>query len=199
MRLRDVRPLALLALAAWSVSASAQTTRPSEFPFAVGAGGSFISDGGRPANVKAFSTGGYHVFGEIVLDPGVLLQVRYESFLVPGQAPPSTPLQPPSGAGSPRVRVSAGNISAGYLFRETWWQAGLFGGVGVYNLSPHTPEAGQVPADVSETVFGWHGGVLTVFQVQKRVDLRLEAAAYLLRSDSTHKPVRVGASVAYHF
>jgi hypothetical protein len=194
---RNARALALAAaLAALSVPAAAQVTRPSEFPFAVGAGGSFVNDTGPAADVKTFSTGGFHAFAEVVLDPGVLLQVRYESFQLPGSAS-STPLQPP--VSGPRVRVNAGNISVGYVFRETWWQAGFFGGVGVYGLSPRAPEAGQVAAEVSETVIGWHGGLLTVFQVARRLDVRLEAAGYVLRSDSSHKPLLVGASLAYHF
>lgn len=202
MRPRNARSLALAAalaagLAALPGLAAAQTLHTSEFPFAVGAGGEFVSDGGRPADVKSFSTGGFHVFGEVVLDPGVLLQVRYESFLLPGSAAPSTPFQP--APGTPRVRVNAGNIGVGYLFREAWWEGGFFGGVGVYGLFPRTPGVGQVPADVSETVIGWHGGLLTVFQVARHVDVRLEATGYLLRSDSSHKPLLLGASVAYHF
>lgn len=194
---RNARALALAAvLAAFSVPASAQVTRPSEFPFAVGAGGSFVNDRGPVAEVKTFSTGEFHAFGEIVLDPGVLLQVRYQNFLLPGSTSSPAFSQPVSG---PPVRVNAGNISVGYLFRETWWQAGLFGGIGVYGLSPRTPEAGQVPTDASETVIGWHGGLLTIFQVARRVDVRVEASGYLLRTDSTHKPILVGASLAYHF
>ncbi len=197
MTLRHARALALaVVLAALSAPAAAQVTRPSEFPFAVGAGGSFVNDSGPAADVKTFSTGGFHAFAEVVLDPGVLLQVRFESFQLPGSAS-STPFQPP--VSGPRVRVNAGNISVGYMFRETWWQAGLFGGVGVYGLSPRAPEAGQTPTDVSETVIGWHGGLLTVFQLARRLDLRVEAAGYLLRSDSSHKPLLVGGSLAYHF
>jgi hypothetical protein len=197
MTLRHARALALaVVLAALSAPAAAQVTRPSEFPFAVGAGGSFVNDSGPAADVKTFSTGGFHAFAEVVLDPGVLLQVRFESFQLPGSAS-STPFQPP--VSGPRVRVNAGNISVGYMFRETWWQAGLFGGVGVYGLSPRAPEAGQAPTDVSETVIGWHGGLLTVFQLARRLDLRVEAAGYLLRSDSSHKPLLVGGSLAYHF
>jgi hypothetical protein len=194
---RNARALALAAvLAALSVPSAAQVTRPSEFPFAVGAGGSFVNDTGQASDVKAFSTGGFHAFAEVVLDPGVLLQVRYENFLLPGSVA-SPPFEPP--ISGPRVEVNAGNISVGYVFRETWWEAGLFGGVGVYSLSPRASPAGQAPTDVDETVIGWHGGLLTVFQIARRWDLRLEAAGYLLRTDSSHKPVLIGASLAYHF
>jgi hypothetical protein len=177
-------------------SASAQTTRLQEFPFAVGVGGSAVNDTGRPADVKAFSTGGFHAFFELTLDPGVLLQVRYENFQLPGSAS-GTPFLPAVSA--PRINVNGGNISVGYVLRETWWEAGLFGGVGVYGLSPRAPEAGQVPTDVSETVIGWNGGALLVFQLARRWDLRVEAAGYLLRTDANHKPITLGGSVAYHF
>ena len=197
MRLRNARALALAAfLAALTSPVAAQTNHLAEFPFAVGAGGSFVNDTGRGSDVKAFSTGELHAFAEVVLEAGVLLQVRYESFLLPGTAS-ATPFQP--AGSSPRVKVNAGNISAGYVFRETWWETGIFGGVGVYGLSPRAPEAGQVPTDVSETMIGWHGGLLTVFQLARRLDLRLEAAGYLLRGDTPHKPILLGASLAYHF
>jgi hypothetical protein len=177
-------------------SASAQTTRLQEFPFAVGAGGSFVNDTGHSADAKTFSTGGFHAFFELALDPGVLLQVRYESFLLPGKAS-ETPFQP--AVASPRVKVDAGNVTVGYVFREEWWEAGLFAGVGVYGLAPRSPEAGQTPVDVRETVIGWNGGTLLVFQLARRWDLRVEAAGYLLQTVAQKKLVKLGGSVAYHF
>jgi hypothetical protein len=189
MTLRIARAPALVALlVALSSPAAAQTSRPEEFPFAVGAGGFAVTDTGRAADVKAFSTGGFEAFGEVTLEPNVSLQVRYENFLLPGSA-----------AGAPRVKVNAGSLSVGYVFREAWWQAGFFGGVGVYGLSPRKPAAGQLPADISETVIGWYGGVRTIFELAPRWDLRVEAAGYLLRTDANHKPITLGGSVAYHF
>jgi hypothetical protein len=189
MALRIARGPALVALlVALSSPAVAQTSRLEEFPFAAGAGGFAVTDTGRPADVKAFSTGGFQVFWEVKVEPGVALQVRYENFLLPGSA-----------VGAPRVKVNAGSVSVSYVFREAWWQAGFFAGVGVYGLSPRAPEAGQAPADISETVIGWHGGVRTVFELAPRWDLRVEAAGYLLRTDAPHKPILVGASLAYHF
>jgi Outer membrane protein beta-barrel domain len=169
-------------------SASAQTTKPQEFPFAVGAGGSAFNDTHRPAGVDTSSTGGFHAFFELGLDPGVLLQVRYESLQVPG-----------STADAPRKDVDAGNVTVAYVFRETWWEAGLFAGVGLYGLAPRSPEGSQTPVDVRETVVGWNFGTLVVFQLARRWDLRVEAAGYLLRSDASTKLVRIGGSVAYHF
>jgi hypothetical protein len=197
MTRRITRAFALAALfAALSSPVAAQTTRLAEFPFAVGAGGSSVNDTGRSADVKAFSTGGFHAFAEVVLEAGVLLQVRYENFLLPGTAS-STPFQP--AVSGPRVKVDAGNVTVAYVFREEWWEAGLFGGVGIYGLAPRSPEAGQTPVDVRETVVGWNGGVLLVFQLARRWDLRVEGAGYLLRSDLSTKLVRVGGSLAYHF
>jgi hypothetical protein len=197
MTRRITRATALAALLVFlCCSASAQTTRLQEFPFAVGAGGSAVNDTGRPADVKAFSTGGFHAFAEVVLGAGVLLQVRYENFLLPGTAS-GTPFQPAVSA--PRIKVDAGNVTVAYVFREEWWEAGLFGGVGIYGLAPRSPEAGQTPVDVRETVIGWNGGVLLVFQLARRWDLRVEAAGYLLRTDASTNLVRVGGSVAYHF
>ncbi|HSB64336.1 MAG TPA: hypothetical protein VLJ18_09235 [Thermoanaerobaculia bacterium] len=194
---RRIRGSALAALLVFvCCRASAQTPRLSEFPFAVGAGGFSVNDTGRSADVKTFSTGGFHAFLELSLDPGVLLQVRYENFLLPGRAS-DTPFQP--AVASPRVKVEAGNVTVGYVFREAWWEAGLFAGVGIYRLAPRTPEAGQTAVDVHETVIGWNGGTLLVFQLARRWDLRAEAAGYLLRTDASKKLVRLGGSVAYHF
>lgn len=199
MTLRFPRALAVAVfLAGLTLSAAAQTNHPSEFPFAAGAGGFSVTDTGRPADVKAFSTGGFRVFADVELEPGVLLQARYESFLLPGTAVPAPALQPPAGD-SPRVKVNGGSLSVGYMFRETWWQAGLIAGVGVYGLSPRDPEAGQVPADISETVIGWNAGLLTIFRLSIRWDFRIDATGYLLRTDASHKPILLGASLAYHF
>jgi hypothetical protein len=199
---RSMRPLfrlaASLALLAAASSAHAQIGPPQtqEFPFAVGVGGDWVTDNGRASDVKAFANGGFHAFGEIVLENGIALQARYMSFELPG-----TPVTPPFGApaSAPNVRVNAGLASVSYLFRENWWDAGLFGGVGVYALSPETPTGNQTSADVKETVIGWHGGVMAAFRVATHWDLRLEVTAYLLRTDANHKPITVGSSLAYHF
>ncbi|MGA7991505.1 MAG: hypothetical protein WCC53_08755 [Thermoanaerobaculia bacterium] len=191
---------ATIALLAAASSAPAQIGPPRTLalPFAVGAGGEFVTDNGRVSDVKAFSNRGWHAFGEVVLESGVLLQFRYANFSLPG-----TPVVPPLGVGTPTsapdVRVNAGLASVGYLFREPWWDAGLFAGVGVYGLNPKTPSGDQTSTDVKETVIGWHAGVMTAFHVAAHWDLRLEAAAYLLRTDADHKPITLGASVAYHF
>ncbi len=197
MSRRFARAFALAALLVlWCRVVSAQTTRVQEFPFAVGAGGSFVNDTGHSADVKAFSTGGFHAFAELALDPGVLLQVRYESFLLPGRAS-QAPFQP--AAAAPRTKVEAGDVTVAYVFREEWWEAGLFAGVGLYGLTPRSPEAGQTPVAVHETVFGWNGGLLLTFQLARRWDLRVEAAGYLLQDVAATKIVRLGGSVAYHF
>jgi hypothetical protein len=195
-----LRSAACLALLAAALSARAQVGPPrtQQFPFAVGAGGEWVTDNGRASDVKAFSNGGWHVFGEVALETGVFLQMRYMSFALPG-----TPVDPVFGVGTPTtapdVKVNAGLMSVGYLFREPWWDAGLFGGVGVYSLDPKPLEAGQSSTDVKETVIGWHGGVMTAFHISARWDLRLEATAYLLRTDANHKPITLGGSVSYHF
>src|ERR1017187_7745302 len=91
MTRRITRASALAALLAFLCSsASAQPTRPQEFPFAVGAGGFAVSDTGNGSDVKAFSTGGYQLFGEMALESGGLLQMASQSFMLPG-TPPTAP------------------------------------------------------------------------------------------------------------
>lgn len=193
--LRFAAPFALLA-ATFSARAQIGPPRTQEFPFAVGVGGEWVTDNGRASDVKAFSNGGFHAFGEVVLEQGIFLQFRYMSFSLPG-----TPAVPPFGTptSAPDVRVNAGLASVGYLFREAWWDAGLFGGVGVYGMKPGSPSGDQTSADVKETVVGWHGGVVAAFHVATRWDLRLEAAGFVLRTDANHKPITLGGSLAYHF
>ncbi len=194
-----LRLAACLSLVLFASAARAQTVGPprtQQFPFAVGAGGEWVTDNGRVGDVKAFSNGGFHAFGEVVLEPGVVLQLRYMSFSLPG-----TPVTPPFGAptSAPDVRVNAGIVSVGYLFREAWWDAGVVGGVGVYGLDPKPPTGDQTSLDVKETIIGWHGGLVTAFHVATRWDVRLEFNAFLLRTDANHKPMTLGGSVAYHF
>ncbi len=195
-----LRSTLLVALLAAASSASAQVGPPRTMglPFAVGAGGEWVTDNGRVSDTKAFSNGGYHVFGEMVLEQGVLLQFRYMSFSLPG-----TPVVPPFGVGgstsAPDVRVNAGLMTVGYLFREQWWDAGFVAGLGVYGLNPKPISGDQTSTDVKETVIGWHAGLITAFHVAARWDIRLEATAYLLRTDADHKPITLGGSLAYHF
>jgi hypothetical protein len=138
------------------------------------------------------------VFGEVVLERGIFFQLRFMNFSLPG-----TPVAPVLGVGTPTtapdVRVNAGLASVGYLYREPWWDAGLFGGVGVYGLNPKPATGNQTSTDIKETVIGWHGGLISAFHVAARWDVRLEAAAFLLRTNANHKPITLGASVAYHF
>jgi hypothetical protein len=190
--------LCLAAALVLSFPAASQTNRTMEFPFAVGAGGFAVTDTGRASDVKSFSTGGFRLFADLELDPGVILEARYENFLLPGSAVATPPFGQAASA-SPRVKTNGGSLSVGYMLREPWWQAGLVAGVGVFGLSPEDPKAGQTPADISETVIGWHAGLLTIFQLGRRWDLRVDATAYLLRTNATHKPILLGGSFAYHF
>ena len=189
--------VALLALLASSAAAQVTPPRLQEFPFAVGAGGYAVNDAGRAADVGSFSNAGFEAYGEVVLEPGVLLQARYQNFTLPGTPAVPPPFGTPTTA--PDVRVNAGVMSVGYLFREHWWDAGIVAGVGIYWLNPNAPSADQSVIDVKETVIGWHGGLLVSVQLARRLDLRAEFNAYLLRTDVTHKPITLGGSLAYHF
>ncbi len=193
--------LAVLVFLGVATGARAQQIGPprtQQFPFAVGVGGEWVTDNGSVGDVKAFSNGGFHAFGEVVLESGVVFQLRYMSFALPG-----TPVVPPFGTGevttAPDVRVKAGLASVGYLFREAWWDGGFVAGVGVYDLNPKPLGEGQSSVDVKETVVGWHAGLVSAFHVATHWDLRLEANFFLIRTDANHKPITLGGSVAYHF
>ena len=182
---RPARAALLFLLAAASVfvgpAASAQT-------FALGAGGGILNDTGSAANLDNFSTGAWYGFVEMTLDPGILMQARYTRMKLP-----------PSAENGPDIDVDAATLSIAYLFKEDWWQAGFVMGGGGYFLRPKDPGASQVVTDPSESVFGLNGGLLTVFSVNRQINIRLEAVGHLLRDASSRKPVIVSAAVAWKF
>ena len=53
--------------------------------------------------------------------------------------------------------------------------------------------------DQAENVFGLNGGLITIFTVNRSLDLRLEAIGHLIRDVNNRKPVIVSAAVAYRF
>ena len=175
----------LLSLAAASVlvgpAATAQT-------FAIGAGGGILNDTGSAANLDNFSTGAGYGFVEMKLEPGVLMQARYTRMQLP-----------PSAENGPDIDVDAATLTIAYLFKEDWWQAGFVMGGGGYFLNPKDPGPGQVATDPDESVFGLTGGLLTVFTVNRKIDIRLEAVGHLLRDSNSRKPVIVSAAVAWRF
>jgi len=182
---RLVRAALLSLLAAASVlvgpAVSAQT-------FAIGAGGGILNDTGSAENLKSFSTGAGYGFVEMTLDPGILMQARYTRMKLPATA-----------ENGPNIDVDAATLSIAYLFKEDWWQAGFVMGGGGYFLQPKDPGAGQVVTDPAESVFGLNGGLLTVFTVNRKINIRLEAVGHLIRDMSDRKPVIVSVAVAWKF
>ena len=171
----------VVASATLSFPAAAQT-------FAVGVGGGILNDTGSAENLDNFSTAAGYGFVEMKLDPGVLMQARYTRMQLP-----------PTAENGPDIDVDAATLTIAYLFKEDWWQAGFVAGGGGYFLRPKTPGAGQVETDPEESVFGLNGGLLTVFTVNRSIDIRLEAVGHLIRDMSRRKPVIVSAAVTWKF
>jgi hypothetical protein len=156
--------------------------------FGVGAGGGILNDAGSAEDLKNFSTGAFFAYGEMVLDEGILMQVRYTRMQLP-----------PSGENGPNIDVDAATITIAYLFNQDWWRAGFVAGAGGYWLNPRSPSEGQVETDRAQSVSGLTGGLLTIFAVNPRLDIRLEAMGNLIRDENRRKPVIVGASVTWKF
>lgn len=172
----------LFAVAAWSRVSSAQA-------FAVGGGAGFVNDTGSVAKVGSFDHWSGHVFGELALERNVLLQVRGSRFTVPGTA-----------SDAPNIRVNSATATVGYVFREEWFAAGLFGGLGAYLFRPIAPEGRfETVVDRDENAFGWTGGVVAIFDLGQHWDARMEASGHIIRTATQHKPILIGLSVAYHF
>jgi hypothetical protein len=175
--------LALLAVALLAVApaASAQT-------FALGAGGGVVNDTETLKSIDDFSTGAGYAYLEAILQPGVHLQGRYTRMTLP-----------PAAEGGFDADVDAATLTVAYLFNEGWWRAGFVGGVGAYFEKSKTVGLDQVPRDTSESVFGWNGGLLTVFTVNRRWDVRLEAVWHLIQDEAKRKPLVVSAAVSWKF
>lgn len=175
--------LALLptVLLVFAFAAPAQT-------FGVGAGGGILNDAGSAEDLNNFSTGAGFGYAEMVLDEGILMQLRYTRMLLPASA-----------ENGPNIDVDAATLSIAYLFNEDWWRAGFVAGAGGYWFNPKSPGEGQVATDRAETVAGLCGGLLTIFSVNPRLDIRLEATGHLIRDVNRRKPVVVGASVTWKF
>jgi hypothetical protein len=180
-RLTLLAVLASAALLPLSFQAAGQT-------FAVGGGAFAVNDTGAAANLTGFRNVSGAVFGEVHPDANMLVQVRVQRFTLPGTV-----------AGAPDIPTWAGNVTIGYIFLDDWFRAGFTGGVGVYGLSPNAPQTGQTASDPHETVFGWHGGLLTIFMIDRHFDFRLEATGHLIRSATSHNPIMLGGTFAYRF
>ena len=156
--------------------------------FALGGGVSVVNDVGSAAITSGFQTWGGHAFGELVLDKGVVFQLRASRFTVRG-----------SGSGAPNIPITAATATVSYLFGEEWFKAGLFAGLGGYFLRPNSPGPGEEVVDENEDAFGWTGGLVTIFEMGAKWDLRLEGAGHLIRTSASRKPLEIGIGVAYHF
>ena len=162
-------------------AASAQT-------FAVGAGGGVVNDTETLKSIDDFSTGAGFAYFEAILQPGVHLQGRYTRMSLP-----------PAAEGGFDTDVDAGTLTVAYMFNEAWWRAGFVGGVGAYVLKSQSVGLDQVARDTKESVFGWTGGVLTIFTVNRSWDVRVEGVWHLIQDEAKRKPLVVSASVSYKF
>lgn len=185
---RRVPGLALLSLALLLASGPAAAQS-----FAVGAGGSLLSDQGNEVRDTSFDRGAGFLFGELVLGgsgfwQSTSLQFRWTIFSLPGGVPDA-----------PSLSANSWLMLVSYRFREDWWQAGFIGGFGLYHFSPNPPAPGQVVADPNQTVAGFLLGVETVFQLSRQFDARLEFSGQLPLAEYNHRILSLSASVAYHF
>lgn len=186
--LRPSRPARAVLLALLLVSLLALAPGAAAQTFALGAGGGVVNDTESLESVDNFSTGAWFAYVDASLEHGVLLQGRYTSISLP----------PPAGGGFD-TDVDAATLSVAYLFNEGWWRAGFVGGIGAYFLRSQAVGLDQVMRETKESVFGWNGGLLTVFTVNRRWDIRIEAIGHLIQDEAKRKPIVASASVSYRF
>jgi hypothetical protein len=162
-------------------AASAQT-------FAAGVGGSLVNDYEHANSFSTFDRFGVNGFLEVRLDKNIALQLRLARIGLP-----------PAEEGMPSLRVDAADLTVAYIFREDWFDAGFFGGFGIYRVSSRGAEEGQPEGPPKEDVFGLTGGVVSVFHVTRRWEVRLEAGVHAIDTATSHLPVFVGGGLAYRF
>lgn len=161
--------------------------------FGVGGGGSLAADLGSDVVDNSFKNWGGFVFGELSLGrPEVrqdgVFQLRLSYTSLPGGA-----------QDAPSLDVWSGLGLVYYRFRDTWWEVGFFGGVGLFRVLPKSLLPGQVPADPTQTVVGFAFGTQTVFRVSRRFDLRLEVFGEYLNTRYRHVPIFLTTAVGYSF
>ena len=177
-----------LALVLGGVLLAALAPRASAQTFTLGAGGLVSNDRSASGSPSNFSKGGYFAFGEVLLEKSVTLQLRASRFQLPGAE-----------ANTPKVRVDAATLSVAYTFKEEWFEAGFFGGGGVYKVFPDEGSPGQPSADVKETAWGLTGGILGNFLVGGPWSLRLEGGINYVASAYSHSPIFIAGAIAYRF
>jgi hypothetical protein len=161
--------------------------------FAAGGGGSLSADLGTHVVDDGFNNWGGYVFGEMALGgfgerQSGLLQLRFAYTTLPGGAPDA-----------PDIDAWSGMALVFYRFQEFWWEAGFFGGVGVFRILPKIPQPGQVPADPTQTVVGFQFGVQTVFRVTRQFDVRLELSGEIPNTEYSHSLITLTTAVGYRF
>jgi len=160
--------------------------------FAVGLGAATYADTGTDTNVEGFKQWGGDAYAEVLLETSTsfvtVFQGRYSRFQLPGTQP-----------GAPDLQVNAGIARVSYRWRESWFQAGFFGGGGVFGVSPKNPSGGQVAVDASETAAGATFGVETLFRLTDQLDFRIEFGGDYIATAVIHRPLFIGGSVSYKF
>lgn len=156
--------------------------------FAVGGGGGVLADTKELEKVDDFSESAFFGYVEVTLDPGVILQGRYTRMTLP-----------PLSENPFETDVDAATLSVAYLFNDGWWRAGFIGGVGAYFLRGQTAGLDQIVRETKESVFGLNVGLLTVFSVNRRWDVRVEAVGHFIKDEAQRKPLIASASVSYRF
>jgi len=161
--------------------------------FAVGGGGSLTADHGFQVVDTVFDNWGGFVFGEMSLGrfhegQGGFFQLRFSYSSLPGGAPDA-----------PKMNAWSGLALVSYRFQETWWEAGLIGGVGFLRILPKSPEPGQVPADPTQTVIGFAIGAQTLFRVSQKFDVRLELLGEFPNTEYSHTLIVLTTAVGYRF
>jgi hypothetical protein len=161
--------------------------------FAAGGGGSLTADHGYQVVDTGFDNWGGFVFGEMSLGrfherQEGFFQLRFSYSSLPGGAPDA-----------PKINAWSGLALVTYRFQETWWEAGLIGGVGIIRMQPKSPEPGQVPADPTQAVVEFAIGAQTLFRVSQKFDIRLELLGEFPNSPYSHTLIVVTTGVGYRF
>ncbi len=165
MSIRKTWILGIFAAAALAPAAHSQT-------FGVGATYGSVNDVSHSFTLEGFKPSEYTVFADYNLERATLLRMTYGSMWTEQ----SQSGQVVNGVFVPSAKehVNYVDLDASYLFRESFYTAGVFGGIGGYQYKPEPMPAGfEQFQDPNEKYFGFNLGVDGEFRVMKNVGIVL--------------------------
>ncbi len=191
MSIRKTWILGLFAAAALAQAARSQT-------FGIGATYGSVNDVSHSFTLEGFKPSEYTVFGDFNFEKEALLRMTYGSMWTEQ----SQSGQVVNGVFVPSAKehVNYLTLDASYLFRESFYTAGVFGGIGGYGYDPEPMPAGfEQFQDPNQKYFGFNLGVDGEFRVTKNLGLVLRLTYHNIAAHPTRQFFNADAGLVGRF